>query len=121
MSINEKQFINLYNNHSITTKEIRKILGLEYNEFYKYRKKLQKQGKIKPRNFKRTPKQKETPKYYCLNNCRTSYQIRKKGKYYGCCKTIKQAKRMVELLEENNWNINLRDEIKKQAYKEFPA
>ncbi len=114
----EKKFIKLYNNPQITTRKIRKQLNLEYNEFYRIRNQLLKQGKLKERKFKRTPKPKRVVKNY--TRIGGYYQIKKNMVYYGSCKTIKQARRMVELLKECNWDINCKDEIKKQAIKEFP-
>lgn len=113
--INEKEFIQLYNNWNITTREIRKKLNLEYNQYYKIYNRLKKEGKITPRPFRRHKKDNNLePKNYSLNHTTNNYQIRKNGIYYGCCKTLKQAQKMVELFNENGWDENSKKEVKQK-------
>lgn len=116
----ETEFIQLYNNYDIPVRKIRRKLNLSHNDFYKLRTKLIQQGKIEPRPFKRQKRQKHQPKWYSYSHSTQDFKIWRNNKYYGSVKTLKQAQRFVELLNENNWDYSLRYELKKQVKKEFP-
>lgn len=112
----EQQFIEYYNETSLPVRKIRVKLGLKQHEYYKLREKLK--PYLKQRKWGNHKKTIKNTKNYSYCNLTKSFQIKKKGVYYGCCKTEKQAQRMVELFNENNWNVNLKDEVKKQAIQE---
>lgn len=116
--INEQEFIKLCNNPNISLRIIRRRFGLKYNDFVKIRNRLIEEGKIQPRTFRRKKNTPHKVLNYSFCNTTQSYQIRKNGKYYGNFKTEKQAQRFVELLRENNWDYNLKEDLKKQVLKE---
>ena len=51
-------------------------------------------------------KQKNKEKYIHLDRRKNTYYITRKGKYYGCYKTIDEAKKKKKELENNNWKTN---------------
>ena len=55
------------------------------------------------------------PKNYSFDHSTDTFRITRKGKHFGCCKTRKQAERMVELFRECNWDYSMRDEIKRRS------
>lgn len=111
----ESEFIELYNNWEIPVRKIRQRLNISHQKFYEIRNKLLKEGKIEPREFKRQKRQRHIPKYYSYSHASDDFKIWRNGNYYGCVKTLNQAKRFVELLEANDWNVELKDELKKEA------
>ena len=114
----QQKFIDLYNNTNLPMRKIRSKLGMtqsQCRETYVSVKPylhLRKFGNHRKRNRKFEP---NNYSYHCLSN---SYQVRKNGKYYGSVKTEAMAKRMVELFQECNWDMNKRVEVKKQVLKE---
>ena len=116
--INEQEFIDLCNNTDLSLRIIRRRFGLKYNDFLKLRNRLIEEGKIQPRTFRRKKNTPHKVLNYSYCNTTKTYQIRKKSKYYGCFKNEKQARRFVELLRENDWDYNLKDELKEQVLME---
>lgn len=113
----DKEFINLYNNTTLPVRKIRVELGLSQYEYYKLRNHLKEFLHLRRWSNKKKTNNQDVKNYsYC--NSVSSFQIRKKGKYYASVKTEKIAKRLVELLEENDWDYSLRDDLKKQAIME---
>ena len=111
----ESEFIDSYNDWGISVRKIRQRLNISHEKFYEMRTKLVDEGKIEPRPFKRQKRQRHIPKHYSYSHASEDFKIWRNGIYYGCVKTIKQAKKFVELLEANNWNVELKDELKKEA------
>ena len=98
--------------------EIRKNLNIPSPTFTKMIQQFKKEGKIiprrKPYKLKRKT-QKRIPKYYVKNSNRPGYNIMKGGKYFGYVITREQAERFVELMKECDWDIDMREEVKRRV------
>ena len=122
------KFSELYNDKQIRVATIKKQLGLCQNDYRKLRRDAIKEGLITPRtkpyNTKK-PTYKTNPRYVCKSISKgivyfiVTRTINGKRIFYGNFKDIRQADRMVELLKENDWDINKRDELKQQVLEEW--
>ena len=120
-------FSEMYNDKQIRVTEIKKQLGIGVNEYKKLRRDAIQEGLVKPRTkqYKRKRSYKTNPKYVqkTIYKGIEYYQIHRvfngKRYYYGNFRNYRQAERMVELLYENDWDINKRDELKEQVMMEW--
>ena len=110
-----KQKVKELYNAGMPTRKIRKVLGLEFNEYQKLYRELRNNNEITPRKFGRPPRKRKPVKNFSYIRSGGTYQIHKNGRYYGHVRTYKQAERLVELLRENDWNIDLFNNLKKQV------
>lgn len=121
-------FSELYNDKQIRVATIKEQLGLCQNDYRKLRRDAIEEGLILPRtkpyNTKK-PTYKTNPRYVYKSIKKgivyftVTRTINGKRIFYGNFKDIRQADRMVELLKENDWDINKRDELKQQVLREW--
>ena len=113
-----KEDIETMYNDGVTINMMLKTLHIGYSRLYTIIDELKEEGRIVPR---RTGQRKQriidryNPKHYSYNNHTKHYYIRRKGVYYGIVKTVAQAEKFVELMEECNWDYSKRVEIKKEV------
>lgn len=121
------RFSELYNDNYIPVTEIMDKLGLNQNTYRKLRRDAIEEELVQPRRtkYKRKTSYKINPKYISkVHHGRFEYykvikRIDSKVVYFGYFKDYRQAERMVELLYENDWDINKRDELKQQVMMEW--
>lgn len=113
----EYQVLEMYNN-DVLIKDIEKELELTHSRYQRIFKKLRVMGLLKKRKRGNYRKNKYVPKNYSFNHTSGSFDICKKGRYFGCVRTQRQAERMVELLRECGWDYSCRDEIKRRVLSE---
>ena len=116
----EKQFIKLYNNHTIPVDRIPAMLGISRNNMNRLRKRCIEKGTIKqrPKNNKLTNPKYFGAKYYYYDKANESYTIKRKNVYYGSVKTEEMAKKYVPELEKAHWDKKLSKKIKQKIIKE---
>lgn len=95
----EKQFIELYNNPEITAHQLKQKLGLNNNNYRKLKEKTGLTGRrniIKGKHYTKT------------QNGRIAINKRINGKkeYLGMYKNKEEAKKVIEVCEKHNWDIN---------------
>ena len=122
------QFTEYYNNPKISVVEIKEKLKLNKNTYRKLLKYCKEQGMVKARykynKWDKRKNQKLEPLNYTksINNGYTYWLVDKhingKRKHFASFKHKKQAKRMVELLKECNWDYTKRYELKEQVLNE---
>lgn len=112
----EDELIQQYKD-GVPVAEIRKNLSISAPTFNKMVQQFKKEGKIQPRRktYHRKKNKKPSPKYYQRQWNRSGFQIVRRGKYYGYVKTRRQAERFVELMKECDWDMSMRDEVKKKV------
>lgn len=112
----EEELIKLYK-EGVPVSKIREILSISGPTFNKMVKQFKEEGKIIPRRktYHRKKNKKPSPKYYQRQWNRSGFQIVRRGKYYGYVKTRRQAERFVELMEECDWDMNMREEVKRRV------
>lgn len=113
----KEEFIELYNNPNIAVNDIPNILGISKNNLKRLRNECKDEGLIRLRpNRNKTAWERRhfKPRYYHIfrHGNEISWTIKRKGVYYGMVHTVTQAKKMVELLKECNWNKSKAKEIK---------
>ena len=98
--------------------EIRKNLCISVPTFNKMIQQFKKEGKILPRrkpyNLKKKAN-KRKPKYYVKHQNRKGFNIIKGKKYFGYVNTRDQAERFVELMKECDWDMSMREEVKRRV------
>ena len=120
-------FSEMYNDKQIRVATIKEQLGLCQNDYRKLRRDAIQEGLVKPRpvGYKRKTSYKTNPRYVCKSISKgivyflVTKTVNGKRIFYGSFKDIRQADRMVELLKENDWDINKRDELKQQVLREW--
>ena len=115
LTYTEKKFIELYNNTNIPARKIKTQLKLTEWHYTHIRNKLKPYLNLREKGRQR--KQKHKPVNYSYNHSTHNYQIRKNGVYYGSVKSLKEAQRMVELFEANNWDVKSKDKVKEIVLK----
>ena len=102
-----EEFVKLYNDKSVSTEDIKKILGRK--NYIKHRKLALKNNDVKqrPSNL-RFGRQLDCYKYYHFDKSRGMYRVHKvkNGKYvsYGFFNTEEEAKKRVEQCKKLEWN-----------------
>ena len=119
------EFSRLYNDKRVPVLDIRKRLGINQKQYSNLRREANNAGLINMRTkpYKEREKHITPPKHiYHRLGVRSPYAIIKryngKSYYYGAFPKYRQAERMVELLKEHNWDIRLKDELKKRVLEE---
>lgn len=112
----EDELIQQYRD-GVPVAEIRKNLCIPSPTFNKMIQQFKKEGKIIPRRkpYNITRKNKKNPKYYVKVCNRKGFNIVKGGKYYGYVITKDQAVRFVELMKECDWDMSMREEVKRRV------
>lgn len=127
-----EEFIELYNDHSITVQEVSKILGWSVNVFEKAKHHALMEGRIelrKPYNRHNSKKVKKPPKYYSYSKygkkfCVKKYIYDEERKesaliYYGSYISERVAERVVSELKKVDWDKNELDGICRKIKKEY--
>lgn len=111
----EDEVIQQYND-GVPVAEIRKNLSICTPTFNKMIQQFKKEGKITPRRKSYlTKRKKKSPKYYTKVYNRRGFNIIKGGKYYGYVTTKNQAEKFVELMKECDWDMSMREEVKRRV------
>ena len=120
------KFSEMYNDNQIPVATIKEQLNLNPNKYCKLRRDAIEEGLVTPRrHFIKKGSYKTNPRYISQSVIRgiEYYSVHRgfngKRYYFGNFKDIRQAERMVELLYENDWDINKRDELKEQVMMEW--
>lgn len=115
VELNETEYnvLTMYNNN-VLIKDIKKQLHLSHYTYQSIFNKLKQMGLINERP-KGKRKNRRKKKGYSYNSHTDTYTVYHAGKYFGCVKTEKQAKRFIELLKGSDWDYSRRDEFKKKA------
>lgn len=113
----KEEFVELYNDSNIAVGDIPILLGISVNNMQRLRNECKEEGliRLRPnRNKTKWEKQHFKPRYYHVHRQgkRVRWTIKKNGVYYGLVDTVLQAKKMVELLKDCNWNKSKAKEIK---------
>lgn len=109
-------FVRLYNDRSILVKDIRREFGFTINQYNEVRNICLERGLIRPRyNWDVRKKKEVTPKYYSLHRVgfNERWCVKRKGINYGMFKNVKQAKKMVDLLNDCDWDLDKVEDIRK--------
>lgn len=121
-----EEFIELYNDKSITIREILKILGWSSKSFEMAKKNALAEGRIKLRrpctSWSKVKKIKKPPKYYSYDKNAKKYAVKKSvynrdtGRvgyvYYGLYSSEDVAKLIVEELKKVDWDKSKLEDIK---------
>lgn len=119
------EFSRLYNDKNIPVATIKTGMNLSQSEYKKLRRDAIQEGLVTPRTkeYKTKESYKTNPQYVYRQLSKGSYHVIRSinGKrcYYGSFNDYRQAKRMVELLKEYNWDITLRTELKERVLNEM--
>lgn len=127
------EFVELYNDHSVTVKEIGELLGWSTNVFEQAKEHALSEGKISLRkpygNRGKWVKVRKVPKYYSYSKNSGKFTVKKHifdevvGEsvliYYGSYKRECVAKRVVEELKKVDWDKNKLDEIHSQIMLDY--
>lgn len=119
--LRKEEFAEQYNNRTISVKELQKKLQLTLQQYRNLRKECYEEGLIKLRRANNQKKERK-PKYYSPINRNIygeSYNVRRKGVYYCCCKTVAEAELIVKKLKECEWDKNEIERIKKEVKEEL--
>lgn len=117
----KEEFAAYYNDRTIPVKELQKKLQLTLQQYRNLRKECHEEGLIQLRRANNKKKERK-PKYYSPINRRIegeSYNVRRKGVYYCCCKTVREAELIVKKLKECDWDKNQLDRIRKEVKEEI--
>ena len=112
-------FIKLYND-GVKVSVICQRLNITRTQFQNLRQRLVRRGLIttkRNKNGGRKPQkryQRDNPKNY-HNRQAKMFKVVYRMQYYGCFKKEEHAKRFVELMRECNWDINKKNELKKEV------
>jgi hypothetical protein len=120
------EFIKLYENRQYTVPDILEEMNIPRNIYKKLRKHCIEENLIRLRRKpnKKKPTYKQAPKHYSCTHCKgiEYYAVHKRingvPTYFGTFRKARQAERMVELLEECDWDYSRRYELKEQVMNE---
>ena len=119
--LRKNEFAELYNNTTISVREIQKRLKLTLSQYRKLRKECEEAGLINLR-YATHKKKERIPKYYSPVNRsihHESYNVRRRGVYYCVCKTVEEAELTVKKLKECDWDKSQIERIKKEVKEEL--
>ena len=118
------EFLQLYNNGTSMNKIMQK-LGLTKSQYQNFKIRLKRRNEITLRNPNAGKKKQKyhshkNPKNYYFNRGSRRWYVMYRGRYYGCVFTEPQAKRLVELLRECDWDKSKCEDLKWRAIRERP-
>lgn len=114
----KEDFIRLYNNRRIRTRDIPRKLGITQSNYCSLRKELLSEGKIIDRSKKHKKTVRRKPKHYIYEvrrGKRTYFAIKKNEVYLGCYKHREDAEEVVNRLKECDWDISQLKKIRKEV------